>query len=75
MIHYDRDHLPEGDWADYRKRSTTRMIAVSGPLSVQTKEGAYQLPSGWEGFIALDVGGDPYPIDASVASASYERVS
>lgn len=74
MLRYDRDNLPEGDWADYRKVGTTRMVQVSGPFVVTTKEGEYILPSGWYGYIAIDTAGHPYPIDPEVHVQSYERV-
>lgn len=72
---YDRENLPTGTWADYRQKATTRMIAVVGPFTVTTKEGQYDLPCGWEGFIALDTDGDPYPIEIAVQSRSYEPVA
>lgn len=72
---YDRDHLPDQGWARYRKVGTTRMAAVAGPLTVQTKEGEYSLPDDWRGFIALDHEGYPYPVELEIHSQSYELVS
>lgn len=63
MSDIPRYDLPDGTWAEYRKVATTRMIAVTGPAVVETKEGEYPLPDGWRGFIALD---------ADVHTRSYE---
>jgi hypothetical protein len=76
MTGYDKDNLPSVDWAEYRKTETTRMWGpVPGPFTVETKEGEYELPADWLGFIALDADGYPYPVDASVHAQSYERVA
>jgi hypothetical protein len=69
---YDRDNLPSGPWVEYRKVGTTRMVAITGPVTVETKEGEYPLPDGWQGFVALDTEGYPYPVDRAVHSRSYE---
>lgn len=71
---YDRKNLPKTGWVEYRKKGTTRMMPVRGPFQVKTKEGLYCLPPDWEGFIALDKDGDPYPIALDVWAHSYERV-
>lgn len=70
---YTRDNRPSGSWTEYRKKATTSMISVTGPFTVHTKEGKYDLPEGWQGFIALDSEGYPYPIDAREHKLSYER--
>jgi hypothetical protein len=70
---YDKDNLPTGDWVEYRKLGTTRMARVSGPFIVTTKEGEYEVPAGWQGFIALDSDGDPYPVLFDVHARAYER--
>jgi hypothetical protein len=66
----------ESSWALWRKRSLTNAIHF-GPLGrphvIRTKEGDYQLPLGWEGYIAIDADGDPYPIEIGVFTQTYER--
>ncbi|MGH3985922.1 MAG: hypothetical protein ACRDTZ_01210 [Pseudonocardiaceae bacterium] len=74
-MNYDRDNLPDLEWIEYRKIGTTRMVPVTGPFTVVTKEGAYTVPDGWDGFLALDADGDPYPVAADVHTRSYERAS
>ncbi|MGQ0774560.1 MAG: hypothetical protein ACT4NY_09105 [Pseudonocardiales bacterium] len=74
VITYDRDHLPDGEWADYRKTATTRMTPITGPLRIVTVSGPHDLPDGWSGYLAVDVAGHPYPVDLSVAEGSYQRV-
>lgn len=63
-------------WATYRKRTLTHAIEL-GPLAqphvIGTKEGDYQLAPGWEGVIAIDADGDPYPIEGGVFRQTYER--
>lgn len=60
----------------YRKKVSTEMasVAVAGePMEVITSEGPVTLPEGWIGFIAIDDKGNPYPVEQSVADATYER--
>ena len=72
-----KDNMPSGPWRNYRKTTETSMVHM-GPLEeaivCETKEGPYDLPEGWEGFIAVDTDGDPYPIAQAVHDASYEEV-
>jgi len=74
---YSKGNLPPGGWAGYREIGITVMTPVTGPFSVATKEGEYELPAGWRGFIALDADGDPYPVvaDTNGLPLSYERVA
>lgn len=72
---YDRDHLPEGEWREYRQRCTRWMVPAGGPFIVHTKEGAYSLGDGWTGFVAVDTHGYPYPIDAEEHAVIYEAVT
>lgn len=71
-IIYDRDHLPTGDWNEWRKRGATRMIPMVGPCTIVTREDKYHLPDGWQGFLAVDVDGYPYPVNAEVHRDSYD---
>lgn len=75
MHYHDKALPPTADWAHYRKTVTTRMTPVVGPFTVTTREGDYSLPVGWLGFIALDVEGYPYPIEAEVHQRSYVEVA
>lgn len=65
-----------GSWQTYRKRTLTSAITF-GPLGqphvIATKEGDYHLAKGWEGVIAIDADGDPYPIERGVFEQTYER--
>lgn len=73
-LRYDRDTLPEHGWGSYRKKTVTRMTPIDGPCVIETQEGDYFLPEGWDGFLALDAEGWPYPLVASVHQRSYEPV-
>jgi hypothetical protein len=74
VIRYSRANLPEGLYTEYRKLGVTLMIPMVGPFTVLTKEGKYVLSEGWQGYVALDKEGHPYPIDAEAHASSYERV-
>lgn len=71
---YTREELGELKFEEYRKIAVTDMAPVEGPFIVSTKEGAIQVPKGWKGYIALDTDGDPYPVELSVAEATYRKV-
>lgn len=70
---YTKEDLPVDGWAEYRKVGTTRMTPITGPCTVVTMEGPYELPDGWTGYLAVDTQGWPYPVDAAVHAESYER--
>lgn len=74
----DRDtvHQMGLTFREYRKVGTTTAagVGLTEPCVVVTKEGEYELPVGWEGHIAIDADGDPYPIEAGVFDATYEEV-
>jgi hypothetical protein len=74
VIRYTSTNLPAVGWEEYRKLGTTRMAPVIGPCIVETKEGEYELPDGWQGYVALDKDGDPYPIASEMQASAYERV-
>jgi len=67
----DENNLPLGDWKDYRKTTTTRMLRMDGPFAVQTLEGLVDCPDGW---LAVDTQGHPYPVAATIHDQSYEEV-
>lgn len=56
-MRYTRDDLPTDGWAEYRKVATTRMTPITGPCTVVTMEGPYELPDGWTGYLAIDTKG------------------
>jgi hypothetical protein len=66
----------DGEFRAFRKVGTTEMAFATVPagdtLVIDTKEGAYELPGPWEGLIALDADGDPYPVEMSVFYRTYE---
>lgn len=83
-VHYVlNDETPPGlnegaakdGWFLARKTALTPMLAVTGPVDVETQEGNYQLPEGWEGYIAVDSAHFPYPIAKDEFERMYERVS
>lgn len=65
------DNLPDTDagWEDFRKTSTTRMIRVNGPFTVETSEGPLHCADGW---LAVDARGYPYPIAADEQALIYD---
>jgi hypothetical protein len=73
---YTKDSLPMlvENMRRYRKVSTTPMCFVRGPFVVETQEGEYRLPEGWEGFLAVDQAGYPYPIEKSEHEQTYQEV-
>lgn len=76
---YDRDHLPAGDWAEYRykigpKTSAGRMVQVHGPCVVTTNRETRELPTGWHGFLAIDSDGYPALLPIATHARAYERV-
>lgn len=58
----------ELDFHLFQKKGTTYMARVAGAFSVRTKEGLAHCPDGW---LAVDVEGDLYPVADTVARASY----
>lgn len=61
-------------WILARKVALTPMLPVTGPLLIETQEGEYELPEGWEGFVAVDQAGYPYPIAKDEYEKTYEAV-
>lgn len=49
-------------------------FVANGEITIDTKEGEYVLPDGWDGYIAVDPDGDPYPIERKVFDEVYEAV-
>ena len=56
----------------YRKKQFTFAVKIPGPFSVETLEGTMWCENGW---LAWDVEGNVYPIDAVVFEKSYEKVT
>lgn len=73
---FDRESIgvatpPVGEWTLCRKTALTPMIRVVGAFEVETSEGRMRCE---DGYLAVDSEGNPYPIAAEVAAASYESV-
>lgn len=66
-------------WPVYKKKAATPALHIeeftsTGEVTVETKEGEYILPDGWDGYIAVDPDGDPYPIEGKVFKEVYEPI-
>jgi hypothetical protein len=64
------------EFGQFKKTKLTEAspeIKLGKELTVDTKEGEYNLPAGWEGRIAIDSEGDPYPIAKSEFDSIYEE--
>lgn len=73
---YDRGNLPPAEmFHEWMRRPTrVRMARLAGPCTVVTAGGAdVDLPADWVGFLAVDSGGDPYPIAADEHARIYDR--
>lgn len=56
----------------YQKLELTSIShLLTGPFTVETREGSYDLPASWEGRIAFDADGYPYPVEESVFLRTY----
>lgn len=67
---FDRDTLPDSAFPYYARRVTaTRALRIRGPFAVETLEGRMVCKDGW---LALDVAGNPYPIDVEVFAKTFE---
>lgn len=68
--HFERGNLPRPEtFRLFRKTQLTQAVRISGPFRVRTREGWLDCPDGW---LALDSGGWPYPIDAEEFQRIYE---
>jgi hypothetical protein len=63
----DYDATLIATWTHYRKRSLTPAIRMSGPFTVETREGTLTCQ---DGYLAVDAHGWPYPI----ATDEFERI-
>lgn len=68
--------LPDPDdarWETWVKRPVpVRMFRVKGPCRFVTIDGVWSdLPEDWEGFVAVDADGYPYPLHVEVHAKSY----
>lgn len=69
---FSRDYLPEPPYINYRKTTETQAVRIDGPFSVKTTEGEMTCE---DGYLALDAGGNPYPISKEVFDQTYIEVS
>ena len=68
--HFERGNLPRPEaFRLYRKKTLTQAVRITGPFTVRTREGWLNCTDGW---LALDAGGWPYPIDAEEFQRIYE---
>lgn len=58
-------------WPKFRKTVTTPAIRIDGPFTVETREGPLRCADGW---LAVDAGGQPYPIADEEFQRIYEQV-
>jgi hypothetical protein len=59
-MRYDREHLPEGQWREFRKLTVTKAIQMKQDFEVLTIDG--NLACGKSGdYILVDSHGHPYP--------------
>lgn len=76
-IRYSPDQLPipVAAMALHRKTALTPMFGpITGPCTIETQEGDYNLPEGWRGMLAVDKAGYPYPIELGEYHQTYESV-
>lgn len=77
MQTYDRDHLPPTNdprWEEWRKKPVTvRMMPIHGPATIITVDAPTTVPTGWEGWLAIDAAGHPYPLHKNVQAVMYEK--
>jgi hypothetical protein len=77
--YWDIASLPPQDdprWQTWLKRPLAiRMFPATGPLRVYTVDGFVDLSPEWDGFVAVDAQGYPYPLDKAVHAASYDAAT
>ena len=67
-----KDSLPPGEDFNYYRRTTpVRAKRIIGPFQVKTLEGVTYCEDGW---LALDVAGNPYPIAKDIFEKTYEPI-
>jgi hypothetical protein len=74
---YTAESLPQPveKMRKFRKTTLTPMWFVRGPFVVETLGGAVAtVPEGWEGYLAIDTHGHPYPIEKGEQEQIYEEV-
>jgi len=71
---YGINSLPEYGWEKFTKVALTPMQRISGPCTIYTLEGPLDMPTGWEGWLAIDAEGHPYPIDQKIHEKTYRKV-
>lgn len=75
---FSKDVLPDDfagpgghAWAEFRKTTLTKALKIDGPFRVTTIHGG-DPQACFDGWLALDSAGHPYPIDSSVFDATFE---
>jgi hypothetical protein len=73
MHRFSTGELPEGDWLEFRKKVTTRMVRIDGPFEVQISgQGPESVVRCDDGWLAVDARGYPYPLAADEQPVIYE---
>jgi hypothetical protein len=74
---YAKDALPDDDdprWEWWAKRpAIVRMMPLHGPCRIVTVDAPTDLPDDWEGWLAIDAAGHPYPLHKDVQKVMYDR--
>lgn len=75
---FSKQFLPAEDdprWERWqKKRLVVRMMPLRGPVTVITVDAPTKLPPEWEGWLAVDMAGHPYPLHRDVHAVAYEPV-
>ena len=67
---YTKDNLPTG-FQHYRKTALCSAVRIDGEFETKTLEGALTCK---DGYLAIDIDGNPYPIDIAIFEKIYELV-
>ena len=67
----DKNNIPLGDWAQYRKKTLTKSRRMPGSFKIKTREGELVCE---DGYICIDAHGYPYPVAKEEFEQIYELV-
>lgn len=59
-------------FSSFKKKVSIRAARVVGPFEVVTANGLIVCPENWQGWLAFDMHGYPYPIDLGEFELIYE---
>lgn len=67
--HFTRDNIGFMEQAlTFQKRALTKAVRIAGPFTVETKEGTLRCE---DGYLTLDIDGNPYPMERDVFERTY----